>query len=41
MRHLHTWAYPTLDDEGRLQRLVGVCQEITDRAEAEEKGAAC
>jgi PAS domain S-box-containing protein len=37
MRHLHTWAYPTLDDEGRLQRLVGVCQDITDRAEAEEK----
>lgn len=37
MRHLHTWAYPIRDEQGRLQRLVGVCQDITDRAEAEEK----
>jgi PAS domain S-box-containing protein len=37
MRYLHTWAYPIRDDEGRLQTLVGVCQDITDRAEAEDK----
>jgi len=37
VRYLHTWAYPILDDQGRLRRLVGVCQDITDRAEAEEK----
>ena len=37
MRYLHTWAYPIRDDAGRLQRLVGVCQDITDRAEAEDK----
>lgn len=37
MRYLHTWAYPILDANGRLSRLVGVCQDITDRAEAEEK----
>ncbi len=37
MRYLHTWAYPIRDDAGRLRRLVGVCQDITDRAEAEDK----
>ena len=37
MRYLHTWAYPILDDEGRLCRLVGVCQDITEREEAEQK----
>jgi PAS domain S-box-containing protein len=37
MRHLHTWAYPVLDDKGKLRRLIGVCQDITDRAEAEEQ----
>jgi PAS domain S-box-containing protein len=37
MRYLHTWAYPILDNEGRLSRLVGVCQDITERKEAEEK----
>ena len=37
MRYLHTWAYPVLDAGGKLRRLVGVCQDITDRAEAEEK----
>lgn len=37
LRYLHTWAHPILDDQGKLQRLVGVCQDITDRAEAEEK----
>lgn len=36
MRYLHTWAYPIRDDQGRLLTLVGVCQDITDRAEAEE-----
>lgn len=35
MRYLHTWAFPVLDDAGKLVRLVGVCQDITDRAEAE------
>ena len=37
MRYLHTWAYPILDNEGRLSRLVGVCQDITERKEAEEQ----
>lgn len=37
MRYLHTWAYPILDEQGNLRRLVGVCQDITDRAEAEER----
>lgn len=36
MRHLHTWAHPVLDQEGKLVRLVGVCQDVTDRALAEE-----
>ncbi len=36
IRHLHTWAFPVLDDAGTLVRLVGVCQDITDRATAEE-----
>jgi signal transduction histidine kinase len=35
IRYLHTWTYPVLDDTGTLVRLVGVCQDITDRAEAE------
>lgn len=37
MRYLHTWARPILDDEGKLVRLVGVCQDITDRKLAEEE----
>jgi PAS domain S-box-containing protein len=37
MRHLHTWAFPVLDDQGQLRRLIGVCQDITDRALAEEQ----
>jgi len=37
IRYLHTWAYPILDNEGRLCRLVGVCQDITERMEAEQK----
>jgi PAS domain S-box-containing protein len=36
IRHLHTWAYPVLDDTGALTRLVGVCQDITDQKLAEE-----
>jgi PAS domain S-box-containing protein len=37
MRYLHTWAHPVRDEGGRLVRLVGVCQDITDRKEAEEE----
>jgi PAS domain S-box-containing protein len=35
LRYLHTWAFPGLDDAGRLVRLTGVCQDITDRKLAE------
>jgi PAS domain S-box-containing protein len=37
LRYLHTWAHPVLDEAGKLVRLVGVCQDITEqkRAEAE------
>ena len=35
MRYLHTWAHPILDEDGKLRRLVGVCQDITERKEAE------
>lgn len=35
LRYLHTWAYPVLDQAGKLVRLTGVCQDITDRALAE------
>lgn len=37
LRYLHTWAHPVLDDNGALTRLVGVCQDITDRKLAEEE----
>ncbi len=37
MRYLHTWAHPVLDDHGKLTRLVGVCQDITDQKLAEEQ----
>ena len=37
MRYLHTWAHPVVDDNGRLYRLVGVCQDITDQKHAEEE----
>ena len=37
MRYLHTWAHPVFDDTGKLVRLVGVCQDITDRKLAEEE----
>lgn len=36
IRFLHTWAFPLLDDAGKLTHLIGVCQDITDRATAEE-----
>lgn len=35
VRYLHTWAHPVLDDDGKLVRLLGVCQDITDRKLAE------
>jgi len=35
LRWLHTWAFPVLDEAGKLVRLTGVCQDITDRALAE------
>jgi signal transduction histidine kinase len=35
LRYLHTWAMPVVDDNGKLARLVGVCQDITDRRLAE------
>lgn len=37
MRYLHTWAHPILDDEGKLRRLVGVCQDITELKEVERQ----
>ena len=37
MRYLHTWAHPVRDDAGKLVRLVGVCQDITDRKRVEEQ----
>jgi PAS domain S-box-containing protein len=35
LRYLHTWAFPVLDASGKLIRLTGVCQDITDRKLAE------
>ena len=35
MRYLHTWAHPVVDGEGRLVRLVGVCQDVTEQRHAE------
>ncbi len=37
MRWLHTWAEPVLDDHGNLVRLIGICQDITDRKVAEDE----
>lgn len=37
LRYLHTWAFPVLDEAGQLRKLVGVCQDITDRKVAEEE----
>jgi PAS domain S-box-containing protein len=34
LRYLHTWAHPVLED-GKLVRLVGVCQDITEQKLAE------
>jgi light-regulated signal transduction histidine kinase (bacteriophytochrome) len=36
VRYLHTWAHPVLDEAGKLTRLVGVCQDITDQKVAEQ-----
>ena len=36
LRYLHTWAFPVKDADGHLTHLIGVCQDITDRAIAEE-----
>jgi signal transduction histidine kinase len=35
LRYLHTWAHPVLDEQGKLERLVGVCQDITEQKRAE------
>jgi PAS domain S-box-containing protein len=35
MRWLHTWAVPLLNEEGKLVRLLGVCQDITEQKRAE------
>lgn len=35
LRYLHTWAQPVLDDDGKLVRLLGVCQDITEQKRAE------
>ena len=37
LRYLHTWAHPVLDETGKLTRLVGVCQDITDQKVVEEQ----
>lgn len=37
MRYLHTWAHPVLDDDGKLVRLVGVCQDVTEQKRAEAR----
>lgn len=37
IRYLHTWAHPVTDEDGKLTRLVGVCQDVTDRFLAEEQ----
>lgn len=37
MRYLHTWAHPILDHEGKLRRLVGVCQDITELKQVEQQ----
>jgi PAS domain S-box-containing protein len=37
MRYLHTWAYPVADAQGRLVRLLGVCQDITEQKLAEQQ----
>jgi signal transduction histidine kinase len=36
IRHLHTWGHPVVDGSGQLVRLLGICQDITERKLAEE-----
>jgi PAS domain S-box-containing protein len=36
IRYLHTWGHAICDDHGKLLKLIGVCQDITDRKQAEE-----
>jgi PAS domain S-box-containing protein len=35
LKYLHTWAHAIVDADGKLTRLIGVCQDITDRKRAE------
>lgn len=37
IRYLHTWGHCVLNESGKLIRLIGVCQDITDRKMAEEE----
>ncbi len=37
IRYLHTWGQVVLDSEGKLKRLIGVCQDVTDTRRAEER----
>jgi PAS domain S-box-containing protein len=37
IRHLRTWGHPVTNQEGKLIRYLGVCQDITDRVKAEEE----
>jgi PAS domain S-box-containing protein len=36
IRFLHTWGHPYLDANGKVSRLVGVCQDITERKKTEQ-----
>jgi diguanylate cyclase (GGDEF)-like protein/PAS domain S-box-containing protein len=38
IRWVHDKAFPVRDDEGRVYRVVGVADDITDRREVEERG---
>ncbi len=37
MRYLHTWARALVNEHGALTHLIGVCQDVTDRAHAEHE----
>src|SRR5262245_58633386 len=37
IRQLHTWGHAVSDAHGRLARLIGVCQDITEQRAAEER----
>jgi PAS domain S-box-containing protein len=37
VRHLYSWIKPVCDESGKLVKLLGVCQDITERARAEEE----